>query len=214
MRENPERNRSGKIQRPGPDSPGGPRILRNCDQCGDAFWPRVVDVNAGKGRHCSSSCSSKAFRRPKAGECQHCGLETRPKISGKPPKFCDVCRPFIREEHAAKRRKPRAPKKDVRTYIEINGERFTYVELASVTGKSLLTVRSQAQDARRLGLDPGREILRAKKLPGNPFGGRGRLLTHDGLTLSVRQWAKRIGISAAALAKRIARLPLERALVR
>jgi hypothetical protein len=60
---------TGKIQRPGPNSPGGPRVERSCEVCKEPFWPRSVDVAAGKGRHCSSNCSSKAFRRTPVCRC-------------------------------------------------------------------------------------------------------------------------------------------------
>lgn len=96
------RNRSGKIQKPGPDSPGGPRVERLCQQCGESFWPRVVDVKAGHGKHCSTTCSGKAFRRPQHGKCGRCGADTSGATA---PKFCDVCRPIVTEERAAALRK-------------------------------------------------------------------------------------------------------------
>lgn len=69
----PHANRSGKIQRPGPDAPGGPRQKAICQQCGEEFWPRIVDVRNGHGKHCSTSCSAKAFGKPKQQRCRNCG---------------------------------------------------------------------------------------------------------------------------------------------
>lgn len=63
-----------KVQRPGPNSPGGPRVERICDVCRRTFWPRVVDVQAGKGKHCSSTCSSKALRKKRGYECAGCSI--------------------------------------------------------------------------------------------------------------------------------------------
>jgi 5-methylcytosine-specific restriction endonuclease McrA len=97
------RNRSGKIQKPGPDTPGGPRVERVCQQCGDSFWPRVVDVNAGHGKHCSTTCSANAFRRPKQGTCGRCGAPTTGTTAHK--KFCDTCRLIVTKERAAALRK-------------------------------------------------------------------------------------------------------------
>jgi len=66
-------NRSGKIQRPGPQSPGGPRVRRDCQRCGREFWPRVVDVERGHGRHCSTTCQAKVLRKKKHLACDGCG---------------------------------------------------------------------------------------------------------------------------------------------
>lgn len=82
-----------KIQRPGPDSPDGPRVARNCQVCALEFWPRQVDVIAGKGKHCSNNCSSKAFRKPpapKKSTCTTCGKAIQSAAGGK--KFCEGCR--------------------------------------------------------------------------------------------------------------------------
>jgi hypothetical protein len=95
------RNRSGKIQRPGPDSPGGPRVKRYCEVCQQEFWPRVVDVDRGWGRHCGSSCSGKAHRRAREFKCEECGGRF---VSHHYRAACDGCL-ATKSAAAARRRK-------------------------------------------------------------------------------------------------------------
>jgi 5-methylcytosine-specific restriction endonuclease McrA len=95
-----------KVQRPGPDTPGGPRVARNCEVCHQEFWPRVVDVQQGWGKHCSNTCSGKISRDKVAYPiaCKRCGLSF---VARNVVKYCKPCLPLAIEERAATLRKPR-----------------------------------------------------------------------------------------------------------
>lgn len=81
-----------KIQRPGP---GAGRIERQCEVCGDIFHPRKVDVDKGKGKHCSNNCSAKAYRRKKVSECAGCGTRVESPFIRK---YCETCLAAYKEQ--------------------------------------------------------------------------------------------------------------------
>jgi hypothetical protein len=222
-----DRNRSGKIQRPGPDAPGGPRTRRNCDVCGEEFWPRVADVEAGKGRHCSSNCSSKALRRPKEVRCIECQSDFQ-STTAKAKFCCKVCRekrtkkwgkclgcgcrfPSAGGKKFHSRECAQAYAKAHRTAkASIGGAEFTVDEIAETLGISRETVRQRLQESRQAGL-PDASVLRAR---GKSPGWQGRQITHAGETLSISGWAKKIGISQVAMSRRLRRMSVEEALSR
>lgn len=77
-----------KTQKPGPDSPGGPRVRATCEICDDVFWPRAVDIKAGHGRHCSDRC---AMKEEVDVDCQDCGAQFRTRRYH-PRQRCDACK--------------------------------------------------------------------------------------------------------------------------
>lgn len=219
-----------KLQRPGPDAPGGPRVRRNCEVCGEEFWPRKEDVAAGGGRHCSNNCSSKALRRRQPAVCAYCGATF---LATKGQKYC-------RAEHARAAAKAHAQQAKTRTcgcgeqfrvatvtsarmaclkcvhrastrQVTIGGEAFTVDEIAEATGWTREHVRSLLQPAN--GGIANLPSLFGRRRAGNPYGPVGRRLSFAGETLPLRQWAKRIGVTATTLSKRLKRgLPIEQVL--
>jgi hypothetical protein len=198
-------NRSGKIQRPGPESPGGPRVERACEVCKNLFWPRAVDVAAGKGRHCSTNCSSKALRKPKLCAC------------GKPRSYkatkCRSCKRLRRCEFCYQAFTPRTPKASKRfccpghaidanrARVTIAGVEFTVAEVATVLGTSSKSLCEKLRDRR--GESPEQALFRSRRNGGRPGQPRERPLTFGGETLLIGEWARRLGISQQALSKRI-----------
>jgi transposase-like protein len=198
---------SGKIQKPGPDSPGGPRVERTCEVCQEPFWPRAVDVAAGKGRHCSTNCSSKALRKPKlcacgkprsdkARQCRACS----PSLQRK--RFrCEHCgAEFARRTRKASRRfcSPEHARAALRAKVTIAGVDFSVAELASVLGTSSLALRDKLRQRRN---EPPEQALFRHRRWEN--GGRRPPLTFNGETLTRRAWAARLGISYQALSNRL-----------
>jgi hypothetical protein len=216
-------NRSGKIQRPGPDTPTGKvktvRVARACEQCGVEFWPRVVDVRAGKGKHCSSNCSSKAYRKPKTykAKCARCGREmVGANDAGRPPKYCAAeCRKAAGRDagRAARKRcaeagcaEPRANSgryceghwKGARPSIEIAGERFLISEVARASGIDRNLI---AERVRRHGHDTA--MLFSRRQPGQPRSPQPHALqiTHNGRTDTRKGWARLLGVSDTAIVR-------------
>lgn len=222
---------TGKIQRPGPDAPGGPRVKRVCEVCEHEFWPRVVDVQRGWGKHCSSNCSSKALRRTTTFKCAGCGMVGLSKDSRKKwhpecwqkkieegrRRACEECGgEFLKKRDGSDRFCSHgcAAKSSVARAM-IGGVEFTVDEIAEARGVSRETVRSQLQRIRREGR-PDDDILVVRRGGGrkNHFGSRGRVLELNGETLNQTQWAKRIGISQVALSRRLRTMSVEEALTK
>lgn len=226
-----------KIQRPGPGSPGGPRVRRRCEVCRSEFWPRAVDVDAGKGKHCSNACSSKVFRKAIELTCAGCGTRFRSKhpnvkyhsdqcrIANAPRQQkkrwrCERCGlEFVRRSRDSSKRfcTPEHAVAYSRAKIEIAGELLDVAEVARHLGISLELARNRIRQARLAG---GNQ-LKALVSPGPRGGARkggGRKaapLTFRGETHSRAEWSMRIGISAGTLRNRLRDgWPLERALAK
>jgi hypothetical protein len=141
----------GKVQRPGPDAPGGPRVEAACEVCRKPFWPRVVDVQNGKGKHCSTNCSSKALRKP-AARCS-CGKPLFRGTGGYVPERCGACAKVKRASDAAKHTvELERDARSSRWQLIQNGEirLVTLGEFRRISGRSDGSLRP-VNAARRLG---------------------------------------------------------------
>lgn len=225
---------TGKIQRPGPDAPGGPRVRKVCEVCEHEFWPRIVDVQRGWGKHCSSNCSSKAFRKTKVFRCVWCG---RPGESPSPDtrwhpeciraaqekrrtRACEWCneefqvdagskRKFCSDKHATEAMRHARSAKAM-----IGGVEFTVDEIAEARGVSRETVRDQLQRIRREGRPDDDLLVVQRGGARNRYGSQGRVLSLNGESMNLGQWAKRIGISQVALSRRLRTMSVKEALTK
>lgn len=78
------KNRSGKLDHPGPNAPGE-RVRRICQNpaCGREFWARRVDVERGWAKFGSTGCSAKAQRGKREVKCIVCGKKFMAFAHGK-----------------------------------------------------------------------------------------------------------------------------------
>jgi hypothetical protein len=113
-----------KIQRPGPDAPGGPRIEQTCEVCREPFWPRVVDVDAGHGKRCQKRCELRE-------RCSVCG-EFKCWLSSKMARFLSGTEPECRDCRKARLASAKVVARAARS-PEGRWQRIQSGELRSVT---------------------------------------------------------------------------------
>jgi hypothetical protein len=213
-----------KTQRPTKDSPGGPRVRKICTQCKWEFWPRIVDVKAGGGRHCSSNCSSAALRTRNTNPCQRCGkpLNTFVKRTKQHPQ-CSVeaskeaicaCGAKYQKGKGARKMRPRCTKERPLAKATIGGMVIPVRDIAKAAGLSPSAAKS------RLRNNGGRvEVLFEKRVKGGSdrsyrWANSARRFVFEGKELTVKEIATELGISSAALRMRLLRQRPERAFAR
>lgn len=124
-----------KIQRPGPDAPGGPRVEQSCEVCGFAFWPRAVDVEAGHGKRCQKRCELRS-------RCSACGKFA---CWGGSVETCKACRKLARDTARAAERFARSAAGRQQRIESGELRSVTLAEFRRISGRSLRPVDARAR---------------------------------------------------------------------
>lgn len=172
-------------------------------------------------RFCSDCWNTRRSEcRPRSIKiCKQC-LEPMPGGLPKNRKLCVNCCAALKERIAAQqnanaRRRLLAQTAKAERITMVDGVALHDQDIAYITGKALATVKAARQRLSREGR--GRENLLVKR--GRGRGGRvkdGRLhglLEHDGERRSVAAWARVLGVSNAALYKRLRYQSIEEAVL-
>jgi hypothetical protein len=211
-----------KIQRPGPDAPGGPRVPATCVVCDYVFWPRKVDVDNGHGKYCRNTCSSKAQRRPCSLRCVVCGKKFT-SFSADAKLCCNAkcaeryydqrynrvrkckncgCEYRKKQKRSARFCGSKCSLESTKAKMRIAGKEFFVADVADAVGIDHASMRQRLQEVRKAG-SPDEKALKTNRKGRSPGSPRFRMLTAHGKTQCITDWAKELGISATAIARRI-----------
>lgn len=212
-RVHPSRNRSGKLDHPGPEA-GGKRIKVTCQarRCGREFWARECDVRRGWAQYGSTACSAREQRSLNEEPCAGCGKPLLAPMASKTryhlrcvprqPRKERVCAQCGREYRPGadckSRRCERCRALPIRkATVKIAGITFGAEEIDAARGASA------GATLRRLNASAS-IMARSRARGGAPSGPRSAFVFH-GEKASLNEWGRRCGVSATMLSKRLKR---------